>query len=113
MTDAVRFCDRHKVPHPDWLKAAVRSLADPPQKRKRGQPPADEADLIRWDVVVMLRLGRGEDRKVYKWDEVFEAASKYLEGTPHWGTADTISASYKRVIKRDRLTPGRYYTKDL
>jgi hypothetical protein len=108
--DALAFCARWGAPIPRWLEG-VRRL--PPPKRGRGRPPADETDFVRWDMVQECRDRRGDEHIPTTWDKTFEAVSEKLRGTPHAGNPETVRASYKRVLKRSRITPGRYYIKDI
>lgn len=107
--DAIAFCAQWQVPIPLWLAAAV---SRPAPKRGRGRPPADETDFVRWDMVTECRDRKGDDHIPTTWEATFEAVSEMLRGTPHQGTPETIRASYKRVLKRSRTQPGRYYLPD-
>lgn len=110
IADALAFCAEWGARPPDWLTASRKQAA--PQ-RKPGRPPADEADFVRWDMVQECRDRRGEIGIPLTWEETWHAVSDMLRGSPHWGTAETIRASYKRVLGRSRASPGRYYIKDL
>ena len=107
--DAVAFCARWGVQVPAWLAVAARQCAP---SRGAGRPPADATDYIRWDMVQECRDRRGDDHIPTTWEATYEAVSEALLGTPHWGTPETIRASYKRALKRMRATPGRYYLRD-
>jgi hypothetical protein len=108
--DALAFCARWGTSLPLWLEAARRKAIP---KRGRGRPPADETDYLRWDMVQECRTRRGDVGIPLTWAATYSYVSDALRGTPHWGSAETIAASYKRVIKRMRANPGRYYIRDL
>lgn len=107
--DAIALCERHQIPPPKWLCAAVRDLArraDRFAKRRR----QDLIDYERYDAVVELRKRKGEAGLENTWDEHFALVSEYLSGTPAAGGPDAIEKSYKKVrrlINSDQA--ARYY----
>jgi hypothetical protein len=101
---------------PRWaVEAVARVLRDEvilgvkPRRRGRlahwrNSYEQDQIDVDRWGTVEGLA---GEH--IVSWQDAFEAAAEALDGTFAAGSADAVRHSWRKVSKRMKATPERYF----
>jgi hypothetical protein len=66
--------------------------------------------FARWDAVRELRDRKGEDGIPKTWEDAYELASEYFEGSEAAGSARTMKESYQLVRRHlNEGSGGRYY----
>lgn len=118
--EAFKILTRNGAPLPRWLTAAVMEFIaaaieknDQPQRSSvqqwAKQHRADMRDYMRWDVVL-----EGVDSHGLKFSnsEAFRAAQAVMSRAETIGV-HSIEQSYKRVQRRMKVDPLRYFSTDL
>lgn len=121
LQDALLICYKYKKLPPDWMFEAlgaqgVRYLKGElagTRPRKRGRPNRDCVPWLRRYRQDMVDAERAETvieciEHGFAWRQVYEVASKILEGSKAEGKKDAIMASYKTYTKNMKENPWRY-----
>jgi hypothetical protein len=103
---ALDLCVRRAVHPPKWICDGVADLAerharDRKRRGRNGNWVAQERQRrihqVRWATVKHLKENCRE--RALTWDKAYEEASRVLRGTIARGSAETMSASYKRQCR--------------
>jgi hypothetical protein len=111
--DVLYYCSKYKKPLPEWATLALFVIYEDSIRRamptKKGRNAAWEKQYIQ-DMKDLVRAETVEDCLDHdiKWDDVYYAAHRILEGTLDGGGEDAIEKAYKRYKQRSKKEPGRY-----